>query len=271
LKYLLLQELKQSINKRLITFLVLLNLLPYVLFFVQKNSYAFIDELDTFSFIFDGITIILFIFFVVFIYLGEFSSLLNHRFIVYQRTRASLKDILLACMFSNIIITFISFSLLVFHVFLFFFYIQPKLGLVEFHPEILHLTTSHELLEFNMQRYTFTQLLEYNPIIYGIVYSFWVGLMASFFATLGFFTVLISKNKLIGMALPIIFYIIGTFISNLFDVLEPFGMANAVFPFSSSQYPIPTILINLVLYTIVILCLYVYTFKIKLYKLDNVS
>ncbi|KXH83746.1 hypothetical protein [Sporosarcina sp. HYO08] len=269
MKKLLFQELKQNVTKRLIIFLVLLNLFPYLLFFVQKDSYAFIDELDTFSFIFDGIMVVFFIFFVVFIYLGEFSSLLNHKFIVYQRTRTSLKNILLTCMFSNMIITFIVFFVLVLHVFLFFFYIQPVLGIIQFFPEIHYLTTLQELLEFNIQRYTFTQLLEYNPMIFGIVFSFWVGLMASSYATIGFFTVLLFKNKLIGMSIPILFYIIGAFVFNLFDILEPFGMANAVFPFSSSQYPIHTILLNFVFYTIINLTLYVYTFKIKLHKLDD--
>ncbi|NWN86892.1 MAG: hypothetical protein HLX47_13575 [Staphylococcus sp.] len=271
MKYLLLQELKLNVTKRLIIFFVLLNLFPYVLFFIQKDSYAFIDELDTFAFIFDGIMVVLFIFFVVFLYLGEFYSLLNHRFIVYQRTRASIKKILLACMFSNIVITFIVFFTLVLHVFIFCFYIQPKLEFVEFFPEIHSLTTSQELLEFNIQRYTFTQLLEYNPLIFGIVFSFWVGLMASSYATIGFFSVLIFNNKLIGMSFPILFYIIGSFLFNLLAILEPFGMANAVFPFSSSQYPIPIILLNLLLYTIINVCLYVYTFKIKLFKMDDLT
>ena len=265
----IIQEIRNTLSKKLLIFLIFFSILPYSIFFIQKNSYAFVNELDTFSFMFDGIIVIIFIFAIPFIYLGYFSTTLSNRFIVYQRVRMPLKDILVRSILTNILLTFFVFFTFVLHIFIFCFYIQPQLGLVQFYPEIHYLESTKEILQFDTKRYTFTQLLAYSPLIYGVFYSFWVGIMASLYSTLGFFSILSFKNKLIGISVPILVYIIGSFLSNLFEVLEPFGPVNAIFPFNSSQQQISIALLNLLFYSAINICLYIYFLKIKFHKLDN--
>jgi len=253
---------KRVFDKKFITLFILLNLLPYILFFVQRNSYAFINELDVFAFMFDGIFVILFIFFLILLFLPELLSILKDRFIIYQRVRISLYTILSSMFFANAIISFLVFFFLVFHVFCFCFYIIPNTGIIKFYPEVAHLKNgSQEMMQFDINRYTFSQLLEFNKLAYGLFYALWVGLIASGYAMLSYFSLLLFKNKLMGLLIPIFIYIAASYVSSMLEILEPFGLANAVFPFSMQQYDITTMSINLVYIYIVNLILYIFTFK----------
>lgn len=255
-------------NKPFLFFLAILFLYPYIIFFISHNSYVFRDALDVYTFMFEGILPLIFVFLTVIIYLGEFSRLLDDRFIVYLRMRAPLKKILFSCFLSNAFLTFTVFFLFAFNLFVFSFYIEPILGLVQYQPEVYHLTDKTAILD-SYNRHTFTQLLEYGNFVYGIIYSVWIGINAMIYSTMGFFSVVIFSQKLIGISIPILFYIIGSFMFGFSDVLVPYRMADTIFPFSIIQQPILTSLTTLFLLIVINVFLYLYTFKMKINSLEN--
>lgn len=255
-------------SKKNYLFLAILFLYPYIIFFIRKKSYVFRDALDVYTFMFEGILPLIFVFLAVFVYVGEFSNLLSERFIVYLRMRAPLKRILISCLCSNMVITFLVFFIFSFNLFIFSFYIEPSLGLVKYQPEVYKLNNKSVILD-SFNRHTFTQLLEYGNFVYGLAFSAWIGLNALAYSTLGFFTVLLVKQKLLGITIPVIFYLIGTFILSFSNVLEPYRLADSVFPFSIGQQSISTSVTTLFFLFLLNLLLYIYTIKIKIHNLGN--
>ncbi len=187
---------------------------------------------------------------------------------VYQRMRAPLKTLLGSSLLSNVFLTFIVFFLFTFNLFIFSFYIQPSLNMVEYHPEVYHLSGKSLILD-SYTRNTFTQFLKYGNFAYGLVFSFWVGLNAVLYSSLGFFTVLLFKNKLIGIAFPVLFYLIGTFSFSFSDTLAPFRMADVVFPFSIEQEPIITTCVTVFVLFLINIFLSIYVFKFKINSLED--
>lgn len=249
-------------------FLGLLFSFPYLVFFITHNSYIFRDELDVYTYMFEGILPLIFVFLTVFIYVGGFARIFSDRFIVYLRMRAPLKKILIACLLSNIFLSFIVFFLFAFNLFIFSFYIEPIIGLVEYHPEVYTLNKESVILD-SYKRHTFTQLLAYGDFVYGFTYSAWIGLNAIVYSTLGFFSVILFTNKLIGISFPVLFYLIGTFIFGFSENLMPYRMADTIFPFSIGQQSILTNVTTIIVLLLINLLLYLYTFKIKINSLEN--
>lgn len=255
-------------DTKFFTFLAILFLFPYIVFFISHNSYVFRDALDVYTFMFEGILPLIFVFLTVIIYVGEFSRLLNDRFIVYLRMRAPLKEILFSCFLSNVFLTFTVFFLFAFNLFIFSFYIEPILGLVRYQPEVYHLNEKTIILD-SYKRHTFTQLLVYGDFVYGFIYSTWIGINAMIYSSLGFFSVILFSQKLIGIAFPVLFYIIGTFIFGFSSTLMPYRMADTIFPFSIGQQSILTNLTTLFFLIVINLFLYLYTFKMKINSVEN--
>jgi len=265
---LVIQEIKNSIyNKSFIFLTIGLFLYPYILFLLTFKSYVFRDALDVFTFMFEGILPLLFVFLTVIIYVSKFSRLLKDRFIIYLRMRAPLKQILSAGLISNTILTFLLFTTFTFSLFLFSFYIEPIFSLVNYQPEVYLLTHESTILD-SYNRHTFTQLLERGNFIYGLSYSIWIGFNAVVYSSLGFFAILLTQN-LIGLAFPVLFYLIGTFIFGYSEALTPYRMADTIFPFSVTQQSISSSLLVGGILLIINLFLYLFTFKIKINSLEN--
>jgi hypothetical protein len=268
IRELFIQEIKNRLDNKFFIFLAILFLFPYIMFFTRHNSYVFRDALDVYTFMFEGILPLIFVFLTVIIYVGGFSRLLNDRFIVYLRMRAPLKEILISCFLSNAFLTFIVFFLFAFNLFIFSYYIEPILGLVKYQPEVYSLTEKTVILD-SYKRFTFTQLLEYGNFVYGFTYSIWIGINAIIYSSLGFFTVILFSKKLIGISFPVLFYIIGSFIFGFSSTLMPYRMADTIFPFSIGQQSIWTNLTTISFLIVINLFLYFFTFKMKITSLEN--
>lgn len=267
-QYSLRNELSNNLKIKLVALWLLVMFIPIVYYFVLKDSYVFRDTLDIFTFLLEGILVVIFPLLATLIYLPSFSSELNNRFIVYTRLRVSIKKLLFVKFMTNGILTFSVFFTFVFSMFLFSFYISPSQGWVLFEPEIYGLTES-TLIEDSYTRHTFTQLLVYGPMAYGLAYSFWVGINAAIYATIGFLSLLLIPNKFVALSIPWLLYIVGSFITSI-SILRPFKLSDTIFPYAYAQQPIWTAIIPFL--TLCCLCLVLFIIiRKKFYTLSDLQ
>lgn len=240
----------------------MLTVIPFFYFFINYNNYIFRDSLDVFTFMFEGIIPMLFIFILVVFYLGSFSRTIDNSFIVYSRMRAPVEKILISSFFCNIIISFLVFFTFTFNMFVFAFLIEPFFSFITFMPEVYNLDASSVILD-SYTRHTFTNLLAINAITFGLLYSFWVGLHAVLYATIGFFMVILLDKQLLALISPILLYIIGTFTTGLFPSLLPFRPLDVIFPFNIAQQPFWTSLVSMAFLLLICIILLLYTINKK--------
>lgn len=228
--------------------------LPVVYYFAVRESYVFRDTLDIFTFLIEGVLVVIFPLLATLIYLPSFSAELKNRFIVYTRLRVPVGKLLFIKFMANSVLTFAVFFIFVFSMFLLSFYVFPSQGWVLFEPEVYGLTES-TLIEDSYTRHTFTQLLAFGPLIYGLLYSFWVGINAAIYAAVGFLFLLLIPNKFVAMSIPSLIYIVGSFL--LVDELRQFRLADTIFPFMYAQQPIWTAFVPFL--ALCCLCLLLFT------------
>lgn len=156
------------------------------------------------------------------------------------------------------------FFIFVFSYFIFSFYIESFFGLVSYHPESYNLNEI-TVIENTYKRHTFTQLLEYGSITYGLFYSSWVASNAAAYASLGFLLVLIIENKFLALSIPFLLYLLGSFVMGAFSITK-FRFADSVFPFNYIQQPIWTAFIPFLF--LVVLCLILVIIVSK--RMDNI-
>ncbi|MCP3033130.1 hypothetical protein LF817_17535 [Halobacillus sp. A1] len=128
----------------------------------------------------------------------------------------------------------LSFSF-VFLPFLFAFYIEPLLGFVDY-TVMKSFDTSDS--------HTFSQLMDYGAITYGVVYSSWVAINTVVYASLSLL-LLMKINKALAFSLPFLIYW-GAHIITANLSLAVFSPAYSIFPFGITQQPIWTAFIPFV-------------------------
>ncbi|KHE68118.1 hypothetical protein LD39_15230, partial [Halobacillus sp. BBL2006] len=136
----------------------------------------------------------------------------------------------------------LSFSF-IFLSFLFAFYIEPLLGFVDYTV----------MKTFERDSHTFSQLMDYGTITYGVVYSSWVAINTVIYASLSLL-LLMKINKILAFSLPFLIYW-GAHIITANLSLEVFSPIYSVFPFSITQQPIWTAFIPFAGLIIIILSL----------------
>lgn len=259
LNYLIFNEFKNAFPVKKVMLIVVLMLFPLIYFFIRKDQYVFPDELSIFTFMFEGVFSMVFVLAATFIYALHFSSEIKNRFIFYERTRMSIRKLLsikLTVLNSS---TFIVFFLLGIGSFIFSFYIAPSLELIDARPIDKPITSRH----------TFTQLFQYGPVVYGLLYSGWIALHAALFASLAFFFTLIMSNAYIALSLPFLIYMIGAFLLPSIDIsFIPFWFVDSIFPFGYVQQPIWTAFVPFIGLLFVCILLFVYVY-IRAERLDN--
>ncbi|GGF14595.1 hypothetical protein GCM10010954_11530 [Halobacillus andaensis] len=128
--------------------------------------------------------------------------------------------------------------------FLFAFYIDPHLSIVDY--------TVMKSFE-SPDSHTFSQLMDYGTITYGVVYSSWVAINTVIYASLSL--LLLTKiNKILAFFLPFLIYW-GAHILTANLSLEVFSPIYSVFPFNITQQPIWTAFIPFAGLIIIILSL----------------
>lgn len=237
-QYSLRNELFSHFNIRIIIPWLFVMASPVIYYFVVGDGYVFRDPLDIFTFLLEGVLIVVFPLLATLIYLPSFSAELKNRFIVYTRLRIPVEKLLFIKFMANAVLTFSAFFIFVFSMFLLSFYVFPSQEWVLFEPEVYGLTESTLIMDA-YTRHTFTQLLAYGPFTYGLLYSFWVGVNAAIYTTIGFLLLLLIQNKFVAMSIPWLIYIVGSFILAS-SSLRPFKLSDTIFPFAYTQQPIWT-------------------------------
>lgn len=265
-RYTLKKELKFYFNKKIMVFWILMVIIPVVYLFFIYESYIFRDALDVFTLMLEGLLVVVFPILTTAFYLPHFLQELKNRFIVYERIRTPVKNILFIKFCTNFLVTFFAFSFFIFILFLISFYIFPILNFIEYRPDVYSFDEKSVTMD-SYNRHTFTQFLEYGNIVYGFIYSIWVGINAAVYSSIGFIAMLLVKNKFIAISIPTIIYYIGSFILGFLN-LRQFRFTDAIFPFSSIQQPIWTSFVTLGLLILISLSMLI-VIKIKFNELDD--
>lgn len=166
------------------------------------------------------------------------ANRLSSRFVIYTRTRVSLRNYLLRGVGRSAALVggvFGSYTLLCFVV---AFFVLPELGLVEFaDPSWLNGFTRAELEHAMHQRYSFAWLLAYGDFVYGLGLSLWVGAATAVYAALAQVLVIVVRRRLLGLLLPFAIATAQTVVVALLGIPE-FGLWYVVFPFGLAASPV---------------------------------
>lgn len=266
--YSVLKEVKNTISLKILFTWLLLMSLPLIYFAITRNNYIFEDSLSVFTHMLEGILPLLFPIIATIIYLGSFSQEIKNRFLVYTRLRIPLKKLLLIKFSANFVLSFSLFFIFTFAMFLFSFYIEPLLGIIRYDPDVNLYSLNGITVEQKLYtRHTFTQLLQYGSLTYGLLYSCWLGINAAAYASLGFFLLILLGNQFLALSIPTLIYLLGGYLLDAVD-LGQFDFRHTLFPYSRTQQPIWTAFVPFLFLVFVSTCLYVYIKK-HFHRLDN--
>ena len=164
-------------------------------------------------------------------YALAFSGMLRNRFLTYTRVRRGLRATLAGHLARNAVITFTVFLVVGVIPQLFVIWGQPHYA-----PEGYGLDTPEALLAAQLRWKTFSQLLSYGPWAPVLAYSAWLALNATLYATVAMCTLLLARNRVLGLSLPWIGYLLVVFGAAVLW-LEAYSVALA-FPFNLTQMPL---------------------------------
>jgi len=256
---LVLYEIKHRITYKFIGIWLIFLVTPLCIANLRKSNYSFRDPLDFYIYSLEGVFQLIFPLVAVLVYVPLFSQEIKNRFLVYTRLRDQVRRTLLIRILANMVLTFSTFFLIIFSLFLFAFYIAPGLGIVTFHPENYMLDSTSVVVD-SYFRVTFSQLLKYGPFIYGLTYSIWIACNAVIYSLLSFYSVILTKNRLLALSIPFLVYFIGTLVLGTLK-LDRFRPAYTIFPFGYVQSPIWTAFIPLIVLVCIIVFLHLYILK----------
>lgn len=249
------RDIKNSLKFSKTIILTIIFCLPVIYYLTIRRSYEFRDSLDVFAFMLEVVTIF-FPILATLIYLPSFSEELKNRFLVYTRLRISIKRLFFIKFSTNFLLSFSFFFVFTFLLFILSFYIFPSIGAANLQPEAYSLNEI-TVREDSYTRYTFSQILKYGSFTYGLVYSFWVGLNAAVYTSIGFLLLFLIPYKFIAMTVPTLIYLIGSYILSVSN-LRPFRFIDSIFPYSYIQQPIWTAIIPFIVLSCISLLLYFY-------------
>jgi hypothetical protein len=231
------KQVKKELNKtfninQFIIWGAIILVLPTLQFFLIKDNYVFYRQLDLFLRMNSGFIAILFPILIVLINPLNFVKEQKNQFIQYTRTRISLPNYILAKLISNGILTFSIAFLMVFIPFIFSMYIEPLFGFVQLYP------TEGSPIPHT----TFEQFLPLGTLVYGLIYSTWIGINGALYGTIILLLVILIDRDFIALSITFIVYMIFNFMAQLFD-FDKFSPMATLFPFTISQQQLWTVLI----------------------------
>ncbi|MBW7453168.1 hypothetical protein ACFOLF_16410 [Paenibacillus sepulcri] len=262
------REIKSKITPMFLFFSILVTIALISFAVYRSQNYQLRDSLNYFTFILDGGLPITFPIIAILVFVASFSGEVKNRFLTYSRMRRPIMDTVYIKLTANIILTCLFFFILIFVSFLFAYYIEPHLGVAEYDPEGYGLTKDNIKAD-TYTRHTFTQLLKYGTFTYGILYSLWVGINAAVYSSIGFFLVLIMKNRFLALTLPYIVYLIVSFTLASLGI-ETYRPNYVIFPFDYLQNPIWTAFVPFFVLTVGLFWLTTYV-KRNTSKVDSLT
>ena len=193
------------------------------------------DDLDIFSqFLSSPVQLLAPVFAVVAGCLPLFDEL-GKRFIVSTRTRVDLSTYLCAKIVSGCSLTFLVFFGFTLALFVLAYGIWPSLGNPNVDPSMYGLTEMSAQVDA-ASRVTYSGLLRFSPLAYGVVFSGWVGVGGATLAGLGMVALVALPSRLLAILIPFIVYTGGTVAASLLGVPH-FGIMFSIFPFGLTAAP----------------------------------
>ncbi|MFT4217248.1 MAG: hypothetical protein QM619_08725 [Micropruina sp.] len=160
-----------------------------------------------------------------------FSGQLTNRYLTYTRTRANIRVTLGRNLCTNAVTTFVIFLVIG---------LIPQLfvsfGSVGYDTRGYGLTTPEQVEAARLHSKTFGQLLIYGPWAPALGYSIYLATSAALYATLTLCSVLVAQNRILGLTVPWIIYLLASFLMAVMW-LEAYSVA-LVFPFNLQQIPL---------------------------------
>ncbi|MBY9080501.1 ABC transporter permease [Paenibacillus sp. HN-1] len=262
------QEVKRKVTPLFLFLWILTTAAVISLATFRSQNYILRDSLEFFTFTINTVLPIVFPILAVLVYTVSFSEEVQNRHLTYTRMRRPIMETLYIKLNANILLTGVFFFLLVFISFLFAYYIEPSLDIAQYKPERFGLTKENIAAD-TYSRYTFTQLLRYGSITYGILYSLWVGMNAALYSVFGFLLVLFMKNRFLAVSFPFIVYLVVSFTLAALG-LEKYRPNNAIFPFDRIQSSIWTAFVPFLILASINVCLVIYV-KRNISKVESLT
>ena len=163
-------------------------------------------------------------------YVVTFGGQLSHRYLVYTRTRESIRRTVLIRVLACALVTFVAFFAVGALPFL-----AAYLPGIEYFPQASGLNTPAAVAQAQASYATFTQLTAISPWLFGLFFSTWLGLNAAAYAVLALVSSMVFRNRLLGFSLPWVVSIVAAF-SMAVTGGEEFS-PDTIFPFNLEQLP----------------------------------
>lgn len=163
-------------------------------------------------------------------YVLPFTAQLKDRFLVYTRTRQSLRAVVVNRYLACVTVTFVTF----FTVGLVPFLVALIPGTV-YRPEVDGLRTAEDVAEAQAAYATFSELTRISSWLYVLVFSLWLATNAAVYASLALSSCLLLNNRLAGLTLPWVLTVLVSF-ACAFLGLERFS-PDTILPFNVTQLP----------------------------------
>ena len=232
--------------KRCILYLLIILGLPALQFSFIYEGYQFFLPIEVFQETISGAIPMLFPILAVLIFLPIFIAEYKDNYLTYVRTRASLKDYLLAVGIVNALLTGLILFLMTIVTFLLIHYVEPLFAFVDYW------SLSEKTYETSN---AFSFLADIHPLLYAVIYSAWIALNGALYATLAYLLILALEQVYLAMSLPFVAYHIFNFVAGILQAPQ-FSPISTVFPFNITEQPLWTVFVPFTILIIVNVILY---------------
>lgn len=207
-----------------------------------STSATFRDPMAAFAHSLGGPATLVFAIVAVGIAVLPFSAEWKDHFIGIVRTRTSLRAYAADKFVANFISVFAVFFLFAFVAAVFFLFLQPALG-VAYEP------SPGSTAPANRSR--LGGAYEISPLLYAVVYSAVMGLVAALFASIGFLCLFVFKSRVLALAIPFLLFVAQTALlfARGFDA---FTFYLAFVQVGNSDAPSWTLLVPIVMLVVII-------------------
>jgi hypothetical protein len=239
-------ELKTFLQPTWVAFAIVIIAFPTVAGLIQQPSVQIQAPMELFELGFEILALI-FPLLAVGLYVIAFSSETANRWIVYVRARTSLRRYLALKLCTNALVSFSVFFVAVAVWGLVAFGIAPRVGWAPngLGPEL----SGHQILDLTVHEATFSQVAAAGTWLYVLVYAAWVGLWAAAFSSVALLLLLLTNNRLLAFAAPLVLYWVDNVVlANL--GLESLRAVTSAFPFAIRQQPIASAIVPLLVWAI---------------------
>jgi hypothetical protein len=220
-----------------VTVVVFFSIIPVTNNYDNRAWFGTIGPFDFYAYLMQHNSVLPFVLPLVAVapYVLSFTGVLGNRFVAYTRTRRGVRETLARHLTSNFLVTSGTFLVVGLVPQLFVVWGEPH-----YEPEAYELNTPEAIMAAQLRWKTFSQLLAYGPWTPAVAYSIWLALNAALYATIAMCSVLLISNRVLGLSLPWIGYLLVGFATAVLW-LEAYSILLA-FPFDLKQIPLTNLL-----------------------------